>query len=35
MTEHINRFGDYTLNFTKKLPQPDYGYTLKQTASSR
>lgn len=35
LTEHINRFGDYTLNLAKKPPQPDYGYTLKQTASSR
>ncbi len=33
LTEHINRFGDYTLNFARKPPQPDYGYTLKQTAS--
>jgi len=33
LTEHINRFGDYTLNLAKKPPQPDYGYTLKQTAS--
>jgi TnpA family transposase len=33
LTEHINRFGDYTLNLARKPPQPDYGYTLKQTAS--
>jgi TnpA family transposase len=35
LTEHINRFGDYTLNLARKPPQPDYGYTLKQTASRR
>ena len=35
LTEHINRFGDYTLNLDRKPPQPDYGYTLKQTASAR
>jgi hypothetical protein len=29
LTEHINRFGDYTLNLDRKPPQPDYGYTLK------
>lgn len=34
-TEHINRFGDYILSLARKLPQPDYGYTLKQTASRR
>ena len=34
MTEPINRFGDYTLNLDRKPPQPDYGYTLKQAASS-
>ena len=34
LTEHINRFGDYTLNLGRKPPQPDYGYTLKQTASA-
>jgi hypothetical protein len=28
----INRFGDYTLNLVRKLPQPHYGYTLKRTA---
>ena len=33
LTEHINRFGDYTLNLARKLPQPHYGYTLKRTAS--
>jgi TnpA family transposase len=27
LTEHINRFGDYTLNLGRKPPQPDYGYT--------
>jgi hypothetical protein len=32
LTEHINRFGDYTLNLDRKPPQPDYGYTLKSTA---
>jgi TnpA family transposase len=31
LTEHINRFGDYTLNLDRKPPQPAYGYTLKQT----
>jgi TnpA family transposase len=31
LTEHINRFGDYTLNLDRKPPQPDYGYTLKRT----
>jgi len=35
LTEHINRFGDYTLSLARKPPQPDYGYTLKQTASRR
>jgi TnpA family transposase len=35
LTEHINRFGDYTLNLDRKPPQPDYEYTLKQTASAR
>ena len=35
LTEHINRFGDYTLNLARKPPQPDYGYTLKRTASPR
>jgi hypothetical protein len=35
LTEHINRFGDYTLNLDRKPPQPDYGFTLKQTASAR
>jgi TnpA family transposase len=35
LTEHINRFGDYTLNLDRKPPQPDYGYTLKQTALAR
>jgi TnpA family transposase len=34
LTEHINRFGDYTLNLSRKPPQPDYGYTLRQTASA-
>jgi TnpA family transposase len=29
LTEHINRFGDYTLNLDRKPPQPDYGFTLK------
>jgi hypothetical protein len=23
LTEHINRFGDYTLNLDRKPPQPD------------
>jgi hypothetical protein len=32
LTEHINRFGDYTLNLDRKPPQPDYGYTVKRTA---
>jgi hypothetical protein len=35
LTEHINRFGDYTLNLDRKPPQPDYGYTLKRTAFTR
>jgi hypothetical protein len=35
LTEHINRFGDYTLNLSRKPPQPDYGFTLKQTAFAR
>lgn len=35
LTEHINRFGDYTLNLDRKPPQPDYGYTLKPTAAAR
>jgi TnpA family transposase len=29
LTEHINRFGDYTLNLDRKPPQPDYGFILK------
>jgi TnpA family transposase len=33
LTEHINRFGDYTLNLGRKPPQPDYGYTLRRSAS--
>ena len=28
LTEHINRFGDYTLNMDRKPPQPDYGFAL-------
>ncbi|MGC1295270.1 MAG: hypothetical protein WA869_09525 [Alloacidobacterium sp.] len=28
LTEHINRFGDYTLNLDRKPPQPYYGLTL-------
>jgi TnpA family transposase len=35
LTEHINRFGDYTLNLDRKPPQPDYGYTLKSTVAAR
>jgi len=35
MPRHINRFGDYILNLGRKPPQPDYGYTLKRTASAR
>ncbi len=35
LTEHINRFGDYILNLDRKPPQPDYGYTLRSTASPR
>jgi hypothetical protein len=31
LTEHINRFGDYTLDLDRKPPQPDYGFTLKQS----
>jgi TnpA family transposase len=34
LTEHINRFGDYTLNLARKPPQPDYGYTLRRAASA-
>jgi hypothetical protein len=35
LTEHIDRFGDYTLNLDRKPPQPDYGYILKSTAAAR
>ena len=35
LSAHINRFGDYTLKLARKPPQPDYGYTLKRTASPR
>ncbi len=31
LTEHINRFGDYTLDLDRKPPQPDYGFTLKHS----
>jgi hypothetical protein len=34
LTEHINRFGDYTLNLDRKPPQPDYSYTLKRAAAT-
>jgi TnpA family transposase len=34
LTEHINRFGDYTLSLDRKPPQPDYGFTLKHSYSS-
>jgi hypothetical protein len=34
LTEHINRFGDYTLNLARKPPHPDYGYTLRRAASA-
>ena len=34
LTEHINRFGDYTLNLARKPPQPDYGYTLRRADSA-
>jgi TnpA family transposase len=30
LTEHINRFGDYTLNLDRKPPMPDYGFTLRR-----
>jgi len=30
LTEHINRFGDYTLNMDRKPPQLDYGFALRQ-----
>ena len=30
LTEHINRFGDYTLNMDRKPPQADYGFALRQ-----
>lgn len=33
-TEHINRFGDYTLDLGRTPPQPDYGYTLKLATSA-
>jgi hypothetical protein len=26
LTEHVNRFGDYTLKLERKPPQPDYTY---------
>jgi len=32
LTEHINRFGDHTLNLDRKLPQPNY--ILGQAASA-
>jgi hypothetical protein len=31
LTEHINRFGDYTLDLDRKPPQPDYGFTLRHS----
>jgi TnpA family transposase len=34
LTEHINRFGDYTLDLGRIPPQPDYSYTLKRTTSA-
>jgi hypothetical protein len=34
LTEHINRFDDYTLNLSRKPPLPEYGYTLKLVASA-
>ncbi len=33
-SEHINRFGDYTLNLGRKPPKPDYGYTLGRATSA-
>jgi len=33
LTEHINRFGDYTLNLGRKPPQPDYSYTIARFTS--
>ena len=34
LTEHIIRFGDYTLNLDRNTLQPDYGYTLKRATSA-
>ena len=34
LTEHINRFGDYTLDLDRKPPQPDYGFTLKHSCAT-
>jgi hypothetical protein len=34
LTEHINRFGDYTLNLGRKPPKPDYGYILGRATSA-
>jgi hypothetical protein len=33
LTEHINRFGDNTLNLGRKPPQPDYGCTIERFTS--
>ena len=30
LTEHMNRFGDYTLNMQRKPPQPDYGFVVRR-----
>lgn len=30
LTEHVNRFGDYTLNLERKPPQPDYTFVLRR-----
>ncbi len=29
LTEHINRFGKYTLNLERETPAPDYSLTFK------
>ncbi|MBA3439037.1 MAG: Tn3 family transposase [Pyrinomonadaceae bacterium] len=29
LTEHINRFGKYTLNLQRETPAPDYSLTFK------
>jgi hypothetical protein len=29
LTEHVNRFGEYTLNLDRDSPAPDYTYDLR------